>query len=524
MAFILSSWVPDPAHIAVTFSSLGVLFHISIIPFEIDTKIHYFLGLYTLVWTWLVTAFVKAFDMTVLIAILKASLAGASFLAALGISMVVYRFLFHRVRHFPGPLWAKISRFPVIFDVQKSGFKYHQELKRLHRRYGDFVRVDVVSLISIRDHDIHRKRRKLWEKGLGMKAVADYIPRILSKTDLFMKRLGEHDGKSIDITQWSLLYTFDIMGLIAFSKDYKQLDNSAEHYAIAAMHAQMDMTALVTPIPWVMYVLGCIPGMKTPLDHFTDYSASQMNERRAEWHRNTKERPIDIVSWLIQGMDNRDPSAPPTDTALYDDGRLAIIAGSDTTGATLANIVYYLTSNPKVYQRLQKEVDEVISTGGDASQIPYIDAIINETLRLKPAVPGGMGRITPPEGLTIDEVFIPGNIIVIVPQHVVQRDERNFERASEFLPERWMDEGREMHKDERAFFPFSLGHYACVGKQLAMVQLRLTLQRIASEFDLEFAPGGSHERYDEGAKDTFTLNCPPLNMIFKKRSISNQFS
>lgn len=54
-----------------------------------------------------------------------------------------------------------------------------------------------------------------------------------------------------------------------------------------------------------------------------------------------------------------------------------------------------------------------------------------------------------------------------------------------------------------------------------MVQLRLTLQRIASEFDLEFAPGGSHKTYDEDAKDTFTLNCPPLDMIFKKRSISN---
>lgn len=136
---------------------------------------------------------------------------------------------------------------------------------------------------------------------------------------------------------------------------------------------------------------------------------------------------------------------------------LTLDSYSDTSAATLANIVYYLTSNPRVYQRLQKEVDEVNSNGGDASQIPYIDAIINETLRLKPVVPGGLARLTPPEGLTIDEVFIPGNIIVIVPQHVVHRDERNFDRALEFLPERWVDEGKEMHKDERAFFPFSLG-------------------------------------------------------------------
>lgn len=148
MASIFSSWLPDPAHIAVTFSSLGVLFHISIIPFEIDTKVHYFLGLYAVVWIWLVTAFMKAFDMAVHIAILKASFAGASFLAALGVSMVVYRLLFHRVRQFPGPLWAKISRFPVIFDVQKSGMKYHQELEKLHRQHGDFVRVGMYRLVS----------------------------------------------------------------------------------------------------------------------------------------------------------------------------------------------------------------------------------------------------------------------------------------------------------------------------------------------------------------------------------------
>lgn len=115
---------------------------------------------------------------------------------------------------------------------------------------------------------------------MGFVAIADYIPRVQSKTDLFMKRLGENEGKSIDITQWSMFYSFDIMGLVAFSKDYKQLDDSVEHHAIAAMHSQLDMIALVSPIPWITYVLRCIPGLKTPMDQFTDYSASQIKERR----------------------------------------------------------------------------------------------------------------------------------------------------------------------------------------------------------------------------------------------------
>jgi hypothetical protein len=125
------------------------LFQLSIIPFEIDLLTHYLLGLYALVWICLVTALVKTFDVAIHIAILQASFAGTSFLAGLGVSMVTYRLFFHRVRRFPGPLGAKISRFTVMSDVKKSGMKYHQELEKLHRQYGDFVRVGMYHLVSI---------------------------------------------------------------------------------------------------------------------------------------------------------------------------------------------------------------------------------------------------------------------------------------------------------------------------------------------------------------------------------------
>lgn len=89
--------------------------------------------------------------------------------------------------------------------------------------------------------------------------------------------------------------------------------------------------------------------------------------------------------------------------------------------------------------------------------IPYLDAIINETLRLKPVIPSGQPRLTPPGGLQVDEVWIPGDTIVAIPQWTIFRDERYFIRATEFLPERWLEEKDRLIKDERAFFPFSLG-------------------------------------------------------------------
>lgn len=70
-----------------------------------------------------------------------------------------------------------------------------------------------------------------------------------------------------------------------------------------------------------------------------------------------------------------------------------------------------------------------------------------------------MSRVTPPQGLQIDEVWIPGDTIVVIPQWVIHRDERYFLRALEFLPERWLAEKGRLIKDERAFFPFQIGEH-----------------------------------------------------------------
>jgi cytochrome P450 len=93
---------------------------------------------------------------------------------------------------------------------------------------------------------------------------------------------------------------------------------------------------------------------------------------------------------------------PPT--AVNEDARLIIIAGSDTTAATIANAFYFIAKYPAVFKKLQHVVDAAFP-GGDAdfdystaSSLPFLEGIINETLRLKPAVPGGLMRMTPAEG------------------------------------------------------------------------------------------------------------------------------
>jgi cytochrome P450 len=92
--------------------------------------------------------------------------------------------------------------------------------------------------------------------------------------------------------------------------------------------------------------------------------------------------------------------------ALAEDSRLIIVAGSDTTAATLTCAFYHLAKNPAVYKKLQRCVDTVFP-GGDkefnyttaASSLPFLEGVINETMRLTPAVPAGLMRTTPLEGI-----------------------------------------------------------------------------------------------------------------------------
>lgn len=133
-------------------------------------------------------------------------------------------------------------------------------------------------------------------------------------------------------------------------------------------------------------------------------------------------------------------------------------------------------------KNLQTEIDqyfeenEGVSFAG-LSKLEYLQGCINETLRLYPAVPSGVQRMTPPEGLQVDETFIPGNTIVQVPTYTLQRgiyqgivlylsecqrltrvaiDERSFAQPNDFIPERWTTKP-ELTKDASVFTPFSMG-------------------------------------------------------------------
>jgi cytochrome P450 len=105
---------------------------------------------------------------------------------------------------------------------------------------------------------------------------------------------------------------------------------------------------------------------------------------------------------------------------LNGDCALIIVAGSDTTTATLTHIFYHLALSPNILTKLRKELDSFYKPGSDSEfrelqEAVYLNGVINEALRLHPPVPSGVLRVTPPEGVTIGGTFVPGGVTISTP-------------------------------------------------------------------------------------------------------------
>ncbi|OTA68045.1 monooxygenase [Hypoxylon sp. EC38] len=478
----------------------------------------------------------------------------SSFNVSLFSSMVIYRLFFHRLRKFPGPLDLKVSRFFSALRVSKH-VQYHKELAKLHGEYGDFIRtgpreICIVrksavatiygpnskcgkstwytqsdfdskkgSVVATRDPEDHRRRRRAWDRGISTKALNSYVPRIKALVNTFISQIAQQKGP-VDVTAWSNYLTFDIMGEVGFGEDFGCVAGGKTHAAIKAIHDHMHFLGIGSHIPWLLNVLGNIPGATKGYIPFWDHCHSLLEAKRT--NLNLDKDPQDIMSWLLKAVIEKDISASPTQESLVEDCRALIVAGSDTNAATLAQALFFLARSPSVLRKLQAKIDASMPSPADwtyenVKSIKYVDNIIDETLRLKPAVLSGVYRVTPREGIQIDEQFIPGDTNVFVPTQMIQTDPRFWKQATDFIPERFGERSAEMNTDLGLYIPFTLGPYSCVGKQLAMTSLRIAISCIAQHFDISFAPGGTGEEFDNGAKDTFTTTLPSLMLQLSPR-------
>lgn len=123
--------------------------------------------------------------------------------------------------------------------------------------------------------------------------------------------------------------------------------------------------------------------------------------------------------------------------------------------------------------KLRHEADHVLpraTSFSDLERAPYLNCFIKEVLRLHPSA-GFTRMVNAPEGLSLGGVHLPKDTEIFFIPTIVHRQERYFERALEFIPERWED-GSKLKMTAHAYFPFSLGPRNCIGMKLVRFFIR----------------------------------------------------
>ena len=166
------------------------------------------------------------------------------------------------------------------------------------------------------------------------------------------------------------------------------------------------------------------------------------------------------------------------------------MAGSDTTVTALRSTLFYIVTGAKTYHTLQVELDDALGDSKHCNAIfsntislrlPYLQACIKESLRMIPPAFAPLPKLAPLEGDSINGNFIPGGTRVGICVYGIARDKSIFgDDADIFRPERWLeaDEAHLPRMTKAAEIMFGSGRYQCLGKMIAMIELRKTIATV----------------------------------------------
>jgi cytochrome P450 len=223
-------------------------------------------------------------------------------------------------------------------------------------------------------------------------------------------------GQPINMSTWFNLYSFDVMGDLAFGKSYNMLESGEKHWSLKLLSEGMDPLGFNFPL-WFFRLLTAIPGAAAGYFKFMNFCSQQLDDRM----KIEKMENPDVMATLLEHHKKNSTSERAAELPmLQGDSRLIIVAGSDTTAATLVHLFYHLARDPSLLQNLRTELGPLLEKDGSVHHSKIADAqllngVINETLRLHPPVPSGVFRDTPPEGIHIKDTFVPGNTTLRMP-------------------------------------------------------------------------------------------------------------
>lgn len=386
---------------------------------------------------------------------------------------IIYNVYFHPLANVPGPPAWSMSRLPFVWALLKGTIVH--DFERFHNIYGPILRIapdevtfadeaawadifqtrpdseqflkDPVwwsrqpglpnSLISAIDPEQHANMRKVFVPAFTTRALRAQEPTIHQYVNLLVERLQElvtaaesngEEAAEINMTPWFHFTIFDVFGDLGFGESFDCLQSSKYHPWIALLFNSVRAASVVAAVryypilQWLLFK--CIPPSlrKKQMKHYNQIV--EKVDRRLNWEL---ERP-DIMSHVIH--ERKGTTGLPIGE-IYANFSSLTIAGSETTATVLSGAMNHLANNREKLEALATEVRQGFKTEGEISfdalrNLPYLNAVINEALRLCPPIPWMLPRRVPASGGEVAGVWLPGGVsatcLTIIP----------------FIPQAWL--------------------------------------------------------------------------------------
>ncbi|KAJ5625764.1 hypothetical protein N7510_002073 [Penicillium lagena] len=471
----------------------------------------------------------------------------------------LFAVLFHLTRNYlttgasavPGPFLAKLSHIWRFIDVANG--RAERTLYKLHQKHGDYVRIGP-NVISIRDLEVlkmiyginqgyrktdfyrvqqqmakgratptlftttdegfHAAIKKPISAAYSMSTLTEFEPFVDKTIHTFFVRLDEFAARETvcDIASWLQYYAFDVIGELTFSKPLGFLERGGDVGGIiAALEKMLNYSGKIGQMPWLDYVF-----IKNPLRQFIQggstgavarFARAQLDERL----RQTEETEDKSAPPLHRDFLSRFLEAKKTNPDIVTDNQIFsytisnMNAGSDTTAISLRAILYYTLKSTQITGKLYQELTDAykenrislpVSWKQSQEQLPYLDAVIKEALRLHPAVGLLLERIVPAGGLQLPHggPYLPAGTIVGANPWIIHRSSVFGNDVDAFIPERWLQKNGETQTDFqtrkqqmlRATFTFGAGPRTCIGKNISLLEIYKLIPSIFLRYKVSF--------------------------------------
>jgi len=291
-------------------------------------------------------------------------------------------------------------------------------------------------------------------------------------------------NQSFAIHEWMRTVTFDVIMRAVFGMDDGEPARSLRDKV-------QRLFALFTGRAGTLFGL---PAMRIDLGPWSPWGRALRMQREvdallyAEFARRRREGLAgreDILSILLGARDEHDE--PMGDEVLRDEMMTLMLAGHETTAASLAWTIHNLLTHPQVMKEARAEVASVLNsrrlTSEDMGSLKYVEAVINETLRLNPVIPNFARVLKAP--MRIGSQRLPAGVAIAPCIYLVHRRAELWPEPERFNPERF----RDARPPANSFIPFGGGTRRCLGAAFASYQMKVVIAQLLLRVELKSVGG-----------------------------------